>query len=304
VYHSHNLHLIAPLAVSSWLRRKPLVYDAHELTREMARRPLRSIVTRIERAVWHRAIATITTNSSRREYLVGIYGPPDPLVLANVPNVPVEIVSVDLHGMLAVPPEQKILIYQGGLYVERGFPQVAEALARLPEWQLVLIGFGSPGAIARLDQAFAKAGVTDRVHRLPAVPPDQLLSFTTGADLGIIPLLNDNLGSYLGDTNKMFEYLMAGKPAVGSDFPELRRVLVEDAAGPLGAVFDPEDPDSIVAAVRGVEPSLEAMSQRALVASRTRYSWDLERLKLISLYSAIEELSPAAMRYRIYGLSI
>jgi glycosyltransferase involved in cell wall biosynthesis len=66
VYHSHNIHLALPLALSARLRRARFVYDAHELTGEMFRPPLKQLVTGIERRFWRRADVTITTNASPR----------------------------------------------------------------------------------------------------------------------------------------------------------------------------------------------------------------------------------------------
>jgi glycosyltransferase involved in cell wall biosynthesis len=286
VYHSHNIHLALPLALSARLRRARFVYDAHELTGEMFRPPLKQLVTGIERRFWRRADVTITTNASRRRYLVDLYGAPDPTVIANVPPVPGVVEPVDLRKLLGIPGESRIMIYQGGFYAERSFREVALALSELKDWHFVVIGFGSPAATRAVRSALEDA-MGDRSHILPAVPFDELLAYTAGADLGVIPLPNRDLNYFYGDTNKMFEYLMMGLPAVGSDFPELRRVLVEDPDGPLGAVFDPCDPFSIAEAVRSVEDRLGVLGERAQRAARKRYSWDNEQLKLIAAYASL-----------------
>jgi glycosyltransferase involved in cell wall biosynthesis len=273
-YHSHNLHLAAPCVLAARLRRARLVYDAHELVVPMVRRRLRWLATRYERAVWRRADAAITTNRSRARFLGRLHGMAAPTVVGNYPEAPETLDPVDLHRHLGIPDGDRILLYQGGLYVaDRCFDAVAEALRDLPGWHWVVVGFGSPQAVARLDASLRAADVRDRTHVLPKVPIERLLDVTAGADLGVVPLRHVHLNNYLGDTNKLFEYLMAGIPAIGSDFPEIRRALLDQPEGPVGAVFDPTDPASIAAAVKEVQADLAALRRRAWRVARERFSW-------------------------------
>lgn len=288
VVHAHNLHLAAPCALAARLHRARLVYDAHELTAPMVRRRLRGLAVRYERMIWRRADAVITTNESRARFLGRLHGGPAPVVVGNYPVEPPAVQPADLHRRFGVPAGRRILLYQGGLYVsDRCFETVAMALRDLPDWHWVLVGFGSPRNLARLAEILRGADVADRAHIVPKVPLDRLLDITAGADLGVVPLKRVHLNNYLGDTNKLFEYLMAGVPAVGSDFPEVRRALVDNPEGPAGAVFDPVDPASIAMAVKGLEPDLAELRRRAWRVARRRFSWTLESVKLTRLYAGL-----------------
>jgi glycosyltransferase involved in cell wall biosynthesis len=287
-YHAHNHHFAFPCLAVARRRRVHFVYEAHEMHREHAgsHRPL---ATAIERAIWRRADATITTNDYRRRYFEFAYGPPSPVVLANVPPVPHGMEPVDFRSKLGIDADVPVLLYQGGIsHEERCFDAVARALEELPQWHWVLIGFGRPAAIKAMHRIIRESGLEDRAHLVPAVAADELAAYTANGTVGLIPLRLTNLNNYLGDTNKMFEYMMAGLPSVGSAFPEITRVLVDGPDGALGAVFDASDPKSIARAIRQAAAQRDEIRPRAMRVARSRFCWQVEQQKLVALYDQVD----------------
>jgi glycosyltransferase involved in cell wall biosynthesis len=189
--------------------------------------------------------------------------------------------------LLGIPRDRLVLIFQGGFYLDsRCFDTVATALRDLPQWHWVIIGFGSDDSVRRLREIVMECGIEDRTSILPAVPVDELLSYTAGADVGVVALTNAHLNCYLGDTNKLFEYLMAGLAVVGSDFPEVRRALLDNGTGPAGALFDPANPASVAHALREVADDLGTFRRNAEKV-RSTYSWETESRTLTCLYHAL-----------------
>lgn len=87
--------------------------------------------------------------------------------------------------------------------------------------------------------------------------------------------------------NKMFEYMSAGLPVIASDFPLWRRII--DVVN-CGLLVDPMNPKAIAAAMRWLldnPAEAEAMGQRGLKAVQQVYNWDIESVKLISLYKKL-----------------
>jgi glycosyltransferase involved in cell wall biosynthesis len=288
-YHAHNHHLAFPCLAAARRRRVPFIYDAHEMYREFQHASgVRLIVSNIERTIWRHANATITTNDYRRRYFEFVYGPPSSTVLANVPPLLDGVKTIDLRGELGIGTGEPILLYQGGIsHEDRCFDMVARALEELPEWHWIIIGFGQPTALEQLRVILRKSNLEARTHILPSVAADELPSYTPSGDIGLIPLRLTHLTNYLGDTNKMFEYMKAGLPSVGSDFPEIRRILVDGPDGPCGSVFDPNDWGSILRAIRQTIANREEMGLRAENAARNRHCWNLEQQKLVALYDRI-----------------
>ena len=108
---------------------------------------------------------------------------------------------------------------------------------------------------------------------LEAVPPDVLPAWVASADVGVMPIQASTLNHRLSSPNKLFELIATGLPVVVSDFVEMRRIVLDDPDGPLGAVCDPADPASIAAAIRSIldlGPAERADAARALPARRPR----------------------------------
>ncbi|MFJ1552138.1 glycosyltransferase [Streptomyces mirabilis] len=285
--HCHNLHLSLPALLVARRNGAALVYDAHELEACKYRGPVRWVIQRWERVVWRHSHVRITTNPSRAAYLEQLHGS-RPAVIGNYPRTPDPgMEPKDLRSRLGIPRHRLVLIFQGGFYLDsRCFGAVAAALRGLPDWHWVLIGFGSDDTVRKLRDLIEECGIEDRTSILPAAPVDELLSYTAGADVGVVALTNSGLNCYLGDTNKLFEYLMAGLAVVGSDFPEVRRAVLESPAGPTGAVFDPASSASVAQALREVAADL-ATFRRNAGRTRAAYSWESESRTLTRLYRAL-----------------
>jgi len=128
-----------------------------------------------------------------------------------------------------------------------------------------------------------------RFHVLDAVPPDALPEWVASADVGVMPIQASTLNHRLSTPNKLFECLAAGTPVVVSDFPDMRRIVLEDPEGPLGATCDPTSPASVAAAIRDVldhDPADTAdLRARCLRAAHDRWSWEAESARLVALYA-------------------
>jgi glycosyltransferase involved in cell wall biosynthesis len=296
-YHAHNVHVGPQSWLAAKLRRARLVYDAHELYGELHGGFLTRMAVRLERPLERLmagADAVITTNDSRAAKLVERYHPARMVTLQNVPRRRDEVAPLDPgYG------EGRILLYQGGIYGGgRSFEETVVALTMLPEdVTFALVGFGREGDLQRLREVAEAHGVSARVRLLPPRPFDELVDTAAAAHVGLVPIKPTSLNNYLGDTNKLFEYLMAGIPVVASDIPEVRRV-VELGRPPVGEIFDPYDPESIAGAVSRVFADEETYAARRREARRLaleQLNWEREEVELLSTYRALG-ITPEGVR--------
>ncbi|MCB2206545.1 glycosyltransferase [bacterium] len=224
----YSLPLAARLARKSGAK---LVYDARELYRAIAALEGREVTQRfwtlLEKRYARRADAVLTVNAAIAEVLAAEYSPVH--VFHNYPDRRVEKRTALLRTEFGIPENIPVLLSQGGLQKGRGALLCVRALAELPSVALVFLGDGP--LAAEIESTAHELGIADRVHIKSAVPSREVLEWTASADLGLCMIENLGRSYYLSLPNKLFEYIAAGVPVLGSDFPEIGRVLRDSGTG-------------------------------------------------------------------------
>jgi glycosyltransferase involved in cell wall biosynthesis len=298
VWHGHDLTGLPGAVEGRRLQGGRLVYDSHELFVESgsnARRPAwaKWLLRRLERSLSRRADALVTVNQTLADKLDREYGFRRVVVLHNTPNRwdPPTLPDDRLRAAAGIEPGTPVALYHGGFSGDRGLVPLAEAMlsAGLEGCHLVYLGMGD--LRDRLVELAAEPRFGGRIHVLDAVPPDELLAWVASADVGVMPNQPTTANERLSTPNKLFESLAAGIPVVTSDFPERRRIILDDPDGPLGAVCDPTDPASIGAAIRSIvslDPVATAdLRRRCLAAAHERWNWETESRRLVDLYAEL-----------------
>ncbi|MFH1474510.1 MAG: glycosyltransferase [Chloroflexota bacterium] len=280
-----------PVALALGRRhRAPVVYDARDIyleARNLAKMggPARWLLARYERGWAHRAARVLTVNEAYAEVMADRFRTEKPLVVMNCslrfdpPDPPERRFNVALGLDPAVP----IVLYHGGLFPERGIEQLVEAIGQIPGAALVLMGYGALEPTLRSLAAAPERA--DRIHVLPAVPPQDLHGWVAAADVVAMPIQPSTLNHRLTTPNKLFEAMAAGVPVVASDLPGMASIVREVG---FGRLCDPADPRSIAREIRAVleAPPREraVMRANAREAARTRYNWELQAGILLREY--------------------
>ena len=298
VYHGHDLTGL-PAAVRAQARHGGLVvYDSHESFMDSGsnvNRPgwAKAILRRFERRQAAHAVALVTVNRSLGELLGARLGLDRVVVVYNCParwEAPNEWPDL-LRRAASLTPETPIALYHGAFSPHRGLEELAEALLvpGMEAVHAVYLGYGSREQALRAMAQDPRYG--GRLHVLEAVPPDVLPAWVASADVGVMAIQASTLNHRLSSPNKLFESIATGLPVVVSDFVEMRRIVLEDPDGPLGAVCDPADPVSVAAAIRSIldlgPAELEALRARCLRAAHERWNWETESARLLALYDSL-----------------
>ncbi len=241
-------------------------------------RPLLAWYRWRERRWARRADAIVTVNDPIADHLARAWPTRErPTVLLNCqPRWDPPDPRPDLiRATAGLPPERRLVLFLGRLGRERGLEEAAEAVLRVDDAALVMLGFGPWADALRerdRDPRFAGRHVT-----LPAVPPDDVPAWTASADVSIVAVPANSLNQRLSTPNKFWESLTAGTPVVVGRELEVMRAIVEEHR--LGAVADPADPDDLARALSSLldAPAEEraAMRARCLAITRERYSWEV-----------------------------
>ena len=202
-----------------------------------------------------------------------------------------------IRDALGISPAEPVVLYHGLLDANRGLETLCKAMLEpgLERAHLVLLGFGQHRE-QLLDLA-SEPRFNGRVHVLDPVSPADLLPWVASADVGVMPNQPRSLNERLSTPNKLFESIAAGLPVVSSDFPERRRIIVEDPLGPLGAVCDPTDPGALARAISSIvdldAESRSDLRRRCAEAARLRWNWESEARSLLEGYRQIADRGDA-----------
>jgi len=204
---------------------------------------------------------------------------PRPTVVPNYPEPwtpPAEGAALDrIRAATGLPASMRICLFWGRLGPYVGLDEAAEAILRVPDAALVLLGFGRgwERSVAR-DKDPRYAG---RHFSLPAVHPDELASWVASADVALctLPPLSYNQRYTL--PNKFLEAMTAGTPIVlGPDLPGMETVLRQEDLGRVAASMQPAD---IAAAIRSIlelpVAERDTWRRRIQATARERYSWPI-----------------------------
>jgi glycosyltransferase involved in cell wall biosynthesis len=300
VYHGHDLTGLPAAAEAARRHGGLVIYDSHEIFLESssnATRPrwARAVLARLERRWTSQAAALITVNDALAEELGRRLSPRRSIVVHNCPPRPTAAAKRPdlIRSSTGIRPGEPVVLYHGGFWPYRGLEQLAAAIREpgMTGVHAVYLGYG--GLRNKLVSMAAEARYGGRLHIVDAVPPADLIDWVGSADVAVMPLQPSTLNHYLSTPNKLFEALAAGVPVVASDFPELRRVLLHDPAGPIGFVCDPTRPADIARAIRCIldmPPDAAAdLRARCLRAARERWNWETESAKLVALYADLTQ---------------
>jgi glycosyltransferase involved in cell wall biosynthesis len=284
IYHSNDLNTLPQGYISAKWRLKPkkLIYDSHEV--QTSRTGYNSpIHGKMEAFLIKKIDEMIVENNTRAKYNEDLYGF-YPHVVHNYPfkqQTSNNEEKVDLHEILGIPKNEKILLYQGGIQTGRGLDKLIKAVPYFKEGTLVLIGEGK--IKKELQNMVKEINLEEKVKFHPKVPVGDLPKYTRNGYIGFQVLNNVCFNHYSASSNKLFEYMMAGVPVVACSFPEIQRVVEGDGTG---VSVDSHDPVSIANGVNWLlehQEQYEEMKEKSIKASK-KYNWDKERNIFLNLY--------------------
>lgn len=296
VVHSHDVNTLPTAWLASRISRARLVYDAHEIsTSREGYDSFRRLVGMVEKRLMPAADGTITTTDARAKYFARAYHVTRPTVLQNRPRLTRCAPTNRIREELGLAEQWPIVIYQGGLQQGRGLEKLIRVAAKVPDAYFVLIGGGR--LAHSLSQLIEELDLQDRVHIIPTVPLAELPSYTASADIGVQPIENTCLNHYTTDSNKLFEYLIAGLPVVATDFPEIRRIVRRHD---VGVLVSSDDPTGLAHALNVLVSDAnlrEAYAQNARSTAVT-LNWEEQESRLVDLYQQVLSSAPHSSQAR------
>jgi glycosyltransferase involved in cell wall biosynthesis len=265
-----------------------LVYDSHELycEQEFSNREKKQW-RRIEETFIHQCHVVITINPSIALELKVRYDLENVHIIYNSINSKLEFLSHHLlHEALQLPLDKKILLFQGGLSKGRHLEILVHSMKYVKNRLIVLIILGDGQFRKVLERLVKSLNLNDRVYFHSAVPQKDLLAYSRTADAGIIPYQAICLNNYYCTPNKLFEFIAAGIPILGSNLPEINRIVLNNQLGLTGDISTTHQLAQLIDDFFSNPERLEIWKKNTL-RTQSLFSWSNEEKKLLQIFRDI-----------------
>jgi len=282
--HCHDFPTLPLGFLIARLRRKPVVFDAHESYHEMLKDNvspfIKRVIARVERFFVRRLSLLITVGGileaeyrrrgARRTVVVGNWKRPSEFGFR--PEV------VREHRRKLRLNGRVVIAFIGFLNQERSIVQLLDAVR---ESRAVTLLIGGKGELVKEVEAASESA--DNIRFLGYVPPDEIPLHTAACDAVYYGLDGSNTNHRYSAPNKLFEALAAGKAMLCTDHGEVARIVREKGCG---IIMDDTTPESFSQALERLSnrPALRQYQANARSAGRREFRWEVAERTLVAAY--------------------
>jgi glycosyltransferase involved in cell wall biosynthesis len=274
---SNDTDTLMPNFLIAKIRRKKLVFDAHELFSEMPevtnRKIVKAIWISIENIIFPHLKNCYTVCQSIADYYNKRYGI-NMQVIHNFSYTEREkpIPKLDFEG-------KKIILYQGAVNVGRGIEWVIDAMPFIQNAVLVIIGKGD--IYSQLKLKVRAMNLNNKVIFVGKVNPTELPAYTCSASIGLCLLEHNGLSYYFSLPNRIFDFMAAGVPVLATDFPEIANVVKTHRTGKVISHYEPA---YLAETIQNMLLEWSETEKERLKDLSKNFCWEQEEKKLISIF--------------------
>jgi len=277
-----DLDTIMPILFAGRLRRKVLIFDAHEYYIESPEIVNRKRVKRIWTWVDLWAVPKFKHCYTVGESLAEIFTERYKSKFEVIRNMPSRTEERD-----KVPSKVdhvKILLYQGVLNEGRGLEALIKTMHQVEGAELWLAGEGD------LSKALRTLVKTENLEKsvkfLGYLQPAALKKLSSQAYIGFNLLENKGLNYYYSLANKFFDYVNAEVPSVNMQFPEYQKLNQQFRVSVLVENLQVENLAKAINQLLEKEELYLELKHNCTLA-KEEWNWEQEEERLIKFYKSI-----------------
>ena len=272
-----DLDTILPCLLVSKIRRKKIVYDAHEYfteLEEIVRRPLiKKVWLAIEKFCVPKIKNGYTISKSYANLFFKNYG------------VQYQVISniALLKPIPLIENKERIVLYQGAVGEGRALFQLVDAMENV-DAKLIICGKGN--VFDDLKNYIAQKKWQSKIELKGFLSPQQLFQLTPQAMIGITLFETNGLSNYYSLANRFFDYLHAGIPQLCNAYPEYIKINQQFE---IAKLIEQPTVNLIASALNKMlndEDYYKLLCKNCFKA-REVYNWQNEEKKLIEFYEKI-----------------
>jgi glycosyltransferase involved in cell wall biosynthesis len=293
VVHCHDLDTLPLGFLLGKMKRKPIVYDAHESFPDMldgsVHRWVRSGLAHLENFFIRRIDLLITVGEKLRRHFAE-RGARHTAVVGNWKRLRdfsrTGQENLKVRRALGIPDEALAVVCITQLLRDRKIEELLEALDLCPNVYVILGGKGI------LEETVKRAAAANpRIRFVGFVSGAQIAAYTCAADVVYYGFDPANPNARFSAPNKLFEALAAGRPLITGNFGEIGEVVAESGCG---IVLPEYSPAEVQKALEKLADASERSRMAALAAQLGRTAMNWEKGEEV-LYQEYSRLLPGAL---------
>lgn len=272
-----DLDTILPCFWVSKIKGIKRVYDAHELFCEMKEIVQRPAVYKTWKWIERKTVPGFrlgyTVNQPIADEFKKMYDR-DYIVIRNTPVL----------KPLTIPEKpEKYIYYQGAVNEGRSFETLIPAMKEVNA-RLLIAGDGN--FMKQAKQLVKQNALENKVIFLGRIRPEDLTSYANKAWVGITLFEKKGLSNYFSLANRFFDYIHAGVPQLGVDYPVYREL---NKNMPVAVLIEDLSSKNIAAQLNLLLENdvLYQTLQNNCLLQRERMNWQQEEIKLLDFYQTI-----------------
>ena len=288
VIHCHDLDTLPLGFLLGKLKRKPIVYDAHESFPDMLDGSVHPTVRRglvgIENFLIRRIDLLITVGEKLRRHFES-HGARHSVVVGNWKRLEdfsrTEGQNLAVRRRLGIPDRASVIVCITQLLKDRKLEELLAALDECPDVYAIIGGKGV------LEERVREAAANNpRIVYVGFVSGREIADYTCAADVVYYGFDPQNPNARFSAPNKLYEALAAGRPLITGDFGEIAEVVRQ---ANCGIVLTNYRVDEIRNAISLLEnPRLrKTMAQNARHCGETTMRWEKGEEILYREYAAL-----------------
>ena len=291
--HAHDLPALRTATLIAQKRKIPLVYDAHELYSYqpgiVGERQRRLFDT--EHALIPFVDEVICINADQAMVMQKDHGPGSYTPLTNATERPEgfdpahRYAKVQEH--LGLAKDTPTMLFMGGINKGRKIDQLLAGMA-LAQAQPHMIFLTWGMEIPEFRQQAQDLGIAHRVHFLDPIPWSEIVLWAASVDVGVMPYQALDLNTRISSPNKMYEFIAACTPMIGStELVNVRRVVEPEGFGVLVPLHGPEDYALAIDTMFDPELGGPLRFKENLLRHSERYLWQAESQGFAQTYGRL-----------------
>jgi glycosyltransferase involved in cell wall biosynthesis len=276
LYIAYDVYPLLPLRVKYTFEKMNYIYDSVELFQG-----INSLIgKRIRKKIWYfyekfgisGAKAAFTVCDLDAKYLKRLYQLPyHPGIVRNIPIFKGKTDKAHLKN-INIPEHFKVGIYQGMLMAGRGLELIVSAVKNIENIVILIVGDGP--LMSPLKKKVQKYSIENKIIFCGLVPFNELSAYTALADFGLTVIDGKGMSYYHALPNKLFEYIQAGIPVIGSNYPEIEKIILGEK---IGLTVNPNSTPKLEAALRKlIAPEYFPLFKENVNKIKDKYTWEKE----------------------------